>query len=324
MSIYIGFLTSAGAYNLNRSPGKYCKSSSWMTSHHNPRSGSSSGPHAAQRLVDARRELMAVIKNELDGGGESSNGEANETMGRKLYSITGHGVPNGLLSQLVDAARGWLTHNGVDGPNQQSSLPPHEHATSAFVKISFANVPNSTLLDQTRIRAVNARGAVGHLTSLPSEWERDFEMYMVVMDRMGSRLASLANVPCGADSDHSDEQNPRDEETEIDTDAATGAAGSVIIPSQLKWWDVTIMRGEALPMSLLPSYSLPGSSNAILAGDRKRGGHGGAEAKADPPRLSLEWTKDERGRWNVVLRLQDGGNMRDPISLVFEGHYDAP
>ncbi|KAL9186509.1 hypothetical protein ACHAXT_005747 [Thalassiosira profunda] len=301
------------------SPGRYCKSSSWTPIHHTQH-GTKDGTHAAQRLVEARRELTEVIRSEL----QSNSGEE-ETAGRKLYALTGHGVPGGLLCQLTDAARGWLSHSlqetaharsGEGRPHQQLLNPSllvrpegGEPSPSPLTRMSFRNVPNATLLDQSGIRIVDAHGAARTLASLPNEWERDLEMYMVVMDRMGSRLATLAN-PCPL----------RLEPDEVKEDAsATLGAGSVIMPSQLKQWDVTMMRGEALPMSLLPNYSLGRSDH--------RGNH------KDGPKLTMEWVKDERGgRWNVVLRLQDGGydmdeghgGPREPISLVFEGCYDAP
>ena len=65
-------------------------------------------------------------------------------------------------------------------------------------RISFSNVPNSTLLDRDRIISIvvdrpdgKTATALAHAPLL-EEWEHDLEIYMVVMDRMGSRLTAAA------------------------------------------------------------------------------------------------------------------------------------
>lgn len=183
---------------------------------------------AARRLVDARRELAAVIRGEL--GSSSSSPEDS----RKIYAITGHGVQVGLLRGLVDAARGWLSNASASSGRGQSPC----------TKISFANMPDSPLLDRSRMRIVDDLGVADELASLPSGWERDFEMYMVVMDRMGSRLASLVIPPPGVveggnakfpDEDDADAA-PNGSGFEVAGDATLGT-GSVVTPSRLKWRD---------------------------------------------------------------------------------------
>lgn len=276
--------------HLQRSPGRYCKKSSWFTSHHR-NLGTTSGVDAAQRLVEARRELTNVIRNEL-----RSLKDSEPT--RKIYAITGHGIPSGLLAQLLDEARGWLLNqHQLTGQNMQSL----NSTAASSVKMLFTNTPNSAMLDESRIRTVNVHGVTTKLASLPSEYERDFEMFMVVMDRVASRAASLA-----ADN------------TETLVDDALVGTGSFVSPSKLNQWNVTFMKGEALPLSLMPKN--PGVGSGLDSG--KQGRH------KDAPILTLEWVMNTKSDcWNVILRLQDDGSSatrggtRDPLSLIFNGEY---
>ncbi|KAL7544494.1 hypothetical protein ACHAWF_007872 [Thalassiosira exigua] len=173
------------------------------------------------------------------------------------------------------------------------------------------------------MRAVDVRGAAAKMASLPVEWERDFELFMVAMDRMASRMASLAVSSLGADDDDN-----HDDDNRIDGYGPMGTeddgTGSVVTPSQLVRWDVMIMKGEALPPSLMPTPQSP------------RGP--GAGSRGTAPWLTMEWAKGsrrDRVRRRVVLRLQDVGahgvealpdlgSGLDPVSLVFEGEYVPP
>mmetsp|Transcript_22127 Transcript_22127/g.48123 ORF Transcript_22127/g.48123 Transcript_22127/m.48123 type:complete len:271 (-) Transcript_22127:8-820(-) len=270
---------------------------------------------------------MELVRNELRFHEQESKSESELT--RKIYAMTGHGVPSGLLQQLVDAARGWLQYQHPStAPNLQL-----QHASSPSKKIMFASTPHSTLLDRDRIMITNTHGTIHAFPSLPKEWEHDFEMYMVVMNRMGSRLASLAIPSSSIDADcktnnlSDDADNSTKRMMESNTRPTLGT-GSIVTPSQLKQWNVTIMKGEALPMSLLPNNSLMGSSSG--QGGGKRGRHGG-EPINNTSKLSLEWVRKENDCCNVILRLQDEGtknvhegSISDPISLVFEGEYVPP
>ena len=322
-------------------------------------SGTRSGLDAARRLVDGRRALMDSIRDELlattlaaaaanddekeeDEEEDDDSGDQKRRGGRSVRELSGHGVPVGLLRRLSDAARGWL---GMRRRRRRRlpSLPRSTMTTSAtrssryddyddddrddnggYDRISFTNVPNTTLLDRERISIVNIRprgydddddgdkSMTMLLPSLPEEWEHDLEMYMVVMDRIGSRMASVATsalVGIGGEDDDDD-------------DGAPGTAGSIVTPSRLRKWDVTIVRGGV-------SSSLSSSSSS----SKGRGSHR-RDDDAPPPTLSLEWASRTDDRWKVVLRLQDhggavendggGGWRSDSVSLVFEGEYVPP
>ena len=94
-----------------RSPGRYCKISSWSASYHR-RKGTNSGVDAAQRLLRARREFAHLIQSELSSGihDATTNCERmeNKSITRKLYALSGHGVPNGLFRHFTNVARNWL------------------------------------------------------------------------------------------------------------------------------------------------------------------------------------------------------------------------
>lgn len=286
----------------SRSPGQYCKQSSWSTPHHRHR-GTKSGIDAAQRLVWARRELTGLIRAELRAAGDGGRSSA-----RKIYAVRGHGVPAGLFRRSIEAARGWLAL-----PSAEDSVVRTKRRSLA--KISFSNTPNSMMLDQTRIRTQCASGVDAALPPLPGDWEGDFELYMTVMDRMASRLASVAIPPRGDESSSVNlaKNGAVAEELSECNFAATLGTGSIVTPSRLTKWDVTITKGEVLPVSLLPVG--------------KQGRHrDGTQA----PRLTLEWARrKERDFLSVILRLQDGGAAendslgaaRGPLSMVFDGEY---
>ena len=215
---------------------------------------------------------------------------------RKIYALAGHGVPDGLFRRLTEAGRDWLSC----GPK-------------SAIRTTFANAPGTAMLDREAIRVVFADGTVASLPTLPPGWERDLETYMVVMDRVGSRLASIALSPDGRD------------DFDRETLEATGT-GTVVVPADLQSWNVAVMKGESLPTSLLPSWE-----RLLSADGGRRRDHAGNDRR--PPVLTAEWVRKTNDRWKVVLRLQEVGTddsagrgtpRRDPTSLVFEGTYAPP
>ena len=296
------------------SPGKYVKQSSWAESHHqnNNRKGTKSGAQAALRLVDARREFTHLMHTELLGLQQKSTSEvkaANDV--RKIYALKGHGVPPGLLTHLIQVMRGWTTPQST---RQQYS--------SSVAQLSFQNAHNLTLLDRHEIQVIHTNGSTSKMTDMNSnqilnnnvDWEQDFELFMVVMDRIASRLASFALTPHSQSNHYHDISATVD--NEVFSDKATlGSSGSVITPASLKNWNVTMMRGDALPLSLLPlgRHERQSKSSTIL---------------------TVEWVlpKQTKDCCKIILRLQDDGSQamadldeekgRGPMSLVFEGEYE--
>ena len=280
--------------------------------------------------------------------------ETKTTTTRKIYSITGHGVPKGLLCQMLNVARDWLLHkhNDIDDHDPSSSISSPASTANMNMKITFTNTPNSTItLNQHQIQVINSNGITSTLLpsniGLPTNWEHDFEMYMVIMDRIGSRLAS-----------HASKATTTNDEEELST-LTLGTSGSIITPSLLQQWNVTIMKGEALPLSLLPhgyyGQSIPIGTSSQGSSSSKQGRRRVEYTKHHDhvvPKLTLELCNPiqkkknktsemglggDCGTWNVILRLQDNGDTtmtstdesgivhqrRDPVSLVFEGEYVA-
>jgi hypothetical protein len=115
------------------------------------------------------------------------------------------------------------------------------------------------------------------------------------MNRIGSRLSSVVlkddvTVPTMLTND----------------DTSTG---SVIVPSHLDKWNVSIRKGEIIPFYLLPSSR---KDNDLV--------------------LTIEWLYNSVDCWTIILRLQDDfvgrhaaskGVVKDPIALEFEGVYVA-
>eukprot|EP00984_Skeletonema_dohrnii_P025836 scaffold15014_cov92-Skeletonema_dohrnii-CCMP3373.AAC.1 len=240
------------------SPGKYVRQSSWFASHHSNKNktGTKSGTDAALRLVDARREFMSLMNRELLGSQHYSSNNGNNihsgsTDVRKLYALKGHGVPSELLAYLIQVVRGWTTSSVAKSTQTQHS--------SSIVQISFQNVDNSTILNRDEIQIIHANGITSNRTENSNhqmlthggDWEHDFDLYMVVMDRIASRLASFV-LTQPYHHDHSDASSKVDEEAHTNNEATLGSSGSVINPASLKRWNVTMMKGEALPLSLLP------------------------------------------------------------------------
>ncbi len=299
--------------------------------------------------------VATTEKKEGDDSTTATNGGDYSTgcsIGRRrgigrMYDMTGHGVPVGLLRHLCDAARDWLgmttrRHRHRHRRRKSMANPPNEdddggidgkdhnedRVRRRYDEISFANVPNATLLDTDRIGIVVTAATTGAssshlLPSLPAEWEHDLEMYMVVMDRIGSRMATLAMTAVVVDD------GDVDGDDDIDTRKTTG---SIVAPSRLRKWDVTIVRGNG------EAYS---ASSMVRKGDdgKDRNGDGGGVGVRAPlsvPTLSLEWARVTDECWKVVLRLHDrgvvvvakehevGGSRRDSVSLVFEGEYVPP
>ncbi|KAL7466136.1 hypothetical protein ACHAXS_006434 [Conticribra weissflogii] len=298
-------------------PGKFCKRSSWKVQSpqninsppaiHLPRKqGSISGIEAAQRLVDARREFRLLMNHELRDlklfSKRHSEGslDVDDNAVRKIYALKGHGVPQGLLQQMVNIGREWLQNSLVYGSTNANNAVSSAKVSAR--KISLTNVPGSTFLDTDNVRVTDAKGktyTVSATTTISTtnhnkqasfpyaftttsastslspfrndeDWERNLEMYMVVMNRIGSRLAF---VGLGLDND------------------------SIVTPARLNQWDVTITKGESLPASLLPSFLTKCGNKAI----------GKESVEGAVPILTVEWIPKSREISNIVLRLQDEG-----------------
>ena len=322
------------------SPGKYVKQSSWSASshHHNiTKKGTNSGTDAARRLVDARREFVCLMNKELLGGSSNNNNGSEVADVRKIYALTGHGVPSELLSYLIQAVRGWTT----SPQSVQQPLLTRQHSSSV-IQISFQNVQNSTLLNRDQMQVIHANGTTSKLTNdlllstNSDDWEHDFDLYMVVMDRIASRLASFVLQPSSHPQDRSPDVSTTTAAGEDHTNnepATLGSSGSVITPASLKRWNVTMMKGEALPLSLLPMDRHYNSSGR----DTPDGGSSTRRRQQQSPIiLTVEWVMKKRSNdcSNIFLRLQDGGTSTrldddgrssrddDSISLVFDGLYE--
>lgn len=274
----------------SRSPGQYCCKNS-----------SRSGALAAQKLVQGRRKFQDVITNELLGDDDVNDDKEKDPV-RKIYTLIGHGVPNSLFEHFISTGREWLNcQNSMMSSTKAKHFakpvlprtPPQK--TNSAVHLSLRNIPNCTILDRERILKTNASGTTS-LIQWPPEWDHDLELFMVAMNRIGSRLSSIVMKP----------------DTHTPTELVTGdaAAGSVIIPSDLDKWNVSIRKGEVLPFSMLP---LSQQDNTLV--------------------LTVEWLRNSPDCWTIILRLQDDfidsnaaakGLIRDPISLVFEGVYVTP
>ena len=267
---------------------------------------------------------MSLMNRELLGSQHylSNNGNNNHsgsTDVRKLYALTGHGVPSELLAYLIQVVRGWTTSSSSSSAAQSTQT---QHSSSSIVQISFQNVHNSTILNRDEIQVIHANGITSkhaensnyQMLNHGGDWEHDFDLYMVVMDRIASRLASFV-LTQPYHHDHSCASSKVDGEAHTNNEATLGSSGSVINPASLKRWNVTMMKGEALPLSLLPM------------------GRQGERQQQSSMILTVEWVMSKHSRndcCNIILRLQDDGSTtglddggsREPISLVFDGVYE--
>eukprot|EP00956_Cyclotella_meneghiniana_P006026 scaffold7852_cov66-Cyclotella_meneghiniana.AAC.1 len=157
------------------------------------KNSSRSGTLAAQKLIDGRRAFGAAMKKELV---ESTR---DDTV-RKLYALDGHGVPRSLLEHLTHTGYFWL-----------ENIPT---STTSTVHLSLRNTPNSTMFDRERILKTNSSGATS-LTKWPTEWDDDLELFLVSMNRIGSRLSS----------------------------AVMSSDNNFIVPADLEKWQVSIRKG---------------------------------------------------------------------------------
>lgn len=237
-----------------------------------------------------QNDLWASSSMKTTSGSCGSSGGASDCTNstRKIYSLVGHGVPTGLLHQLCDAAKGWLgmrqrtkdtSHNNTndDDDAQQQDQPQQ------YDQISFTNIPNTILLDTKRIYCTvcsNQRRSNDNdddtneddepttksspttttsqemitLSSLPKEWDYNIEMYMVVMDRIASRMASIASMahppPHSRHHGSSSSSNKESSDWRDDESRESTIDDSIIVtPSQLQQYNVTITRASstALP-----------------------------------------------------------------------------
>ena len=254
----------------------------------------------------------------------SNSKDNNSTDVRKIYVLEGHGVPIQLLSHLIHAVQSWTASTTTTTNSSSNNSSNTSQSSSQIVQISFENIHNTTMLNRDVIQIMYANGnTVSHQQIIMgiteeenNDWEHDFELYMVVMDRIASRLASI--VLSGNDN--------KNDEVATTTDSTLGSSGSMITPASLKRWNVTMMKGEALPLSLLKKEK---------EGLRRRQEYHYKQSIF----LTVEWVMKNRSRncCNIVLRLQHDGMLqdesgsssstkresgRDPISLVFDGVYE--
>ena len=287
-------------------------------------------------------ELQLKLSNDEHNDDERSRSSSNNSNSgvdvRKIYVLEGHGVPIQLLSHLIQAVQSWTTSTTTtttsnNNKSSSSSNNNTSQSSSQIVQISFENIHNTTMLNRDVIQIMYANGntTVGSQQQQfimgtteeeeNNDWEHDFELYMVVMDRIASRLASI--VLFGNDTENGEVAAT----TATATDSILGSSGSMITPASLKRWNVTMMKGEALPLSLLRKEKEEGL---------RRQEHRYKQSIF----LTVEWVMKNRGRdcCNIVLRLQNDGMVqddsggsssgtkrgsgRDPISLVFDGVYE--
>ena len=269
------------------------------------------------------RELLGSQHYSSNNNGNNNHSGSDEVVTdvRKIYALTGHGVPSELLSHLIQVVRGWTTTSSSSAAQSTQT----QHSSSSIVQISFQNVHNSTILNRDEIQVIHANGITSNRTENSNnqmlnhggDWEHDFDLYMVVMDRIASRLASFV-LTQPYHHDHSDVSSKVDGEAHTNNEATLGSSGSVINPASLKRWNVTVMKGEALPLSLLPM-----------------GRQGERQQQQSSMILTVEWVMSKHSRndcCNIILRLQDDGSTtgldlddggsREPISLVFDGVYE--
>lgn len=260
-----------------RSPGQYCKNSS------------KSGTVAAQRLVDGRRAFEEIIINEL-------RGDVNSREKRKMYALVGHGIPNSLFLHFISTGNEWLQcQNEVRANAKGAHIAKRASVTNQFqnvdsaIHLALRNTYNSTILDRERILKTNASGTTC-LIQWPPDWDHDLELFLVAMNRIGSRLSSVV-------------LRPSSEPLIPMTEVTSSASGSVVTPAELLKWNVTIRKGEVLPLYLLPTHLSTGRDNELI--------------------LTVEWLYNSMDCWTIILRLQDGNAKRTnaSISLVFEGVY---
>lgn len=273
-------------------------------------------------------ELQLKVSNDENNDDKSSSDSNNSVDVRKIYELEGHGVPIQLLSHLIQAVQSW-TASTTSTNNNSSNNSNTSQSSSKIVQISFENIHNTTMLNRDVIQIMYANGnntvssqqqqqfIMGTTEEENNDWEHDFELYMVVMDRIASRLASIVLSENGSEND----------EVATTTDSILGSSGSMITPASLKRWNVTMMKGEALPLSLLKK------EKEGLRRQRQEYHY------KQSIFLTVEWVMKNRSRncCNIVLRLQhdgmvqDGsgsssstkrGSGRDPISLVFDGVYE--
>ena len=256
-----------------------------------------------------------------NGGGKCVAGEHDKTAVEKnkrvrnLYVLVGHGVPNSLLEHFISSGRKWLqcpslssTDDAYTINKEPSSEATSLQHTSSAIQLSLCNISNSTLMDPNKILKTSANGTTASI-NWPLDWEHDLELFMVVMNRIGSRLSSVA---AGGDKEY-------DNDNTVSNVSVAQGTGSVIIPSNLQQWNVAIRKGEVLPFDLLPS-----PTGSVL---------GTCQKYDNSPQLVVEFSHSAFDCWKVVLRLQDEGIdmqdapaefRKDPMSLIFEGVYDSP
>lgn len=265
------------------------------------------------------KELLAHTDGSDDAYYDRKNLDNKEERARKLYVLVGHGVPNSLIEHFISAGREWLrcplssSVGGGESAGQTRSTPTPTSSQSehSAMQISLCSISNSTLLDTDRIFKTNSNGTTS-LFQWPLEWGHDLELFMVVMNRICSRLSSVVmkhNVEAGGSLKTGDASI---------NDNITLGTGSVIIPSNLRRWNVTIRKGVILPFHLLPSLGAIGSCNR----------------ESNLPIITVEWLRNGFNCWKIVLRLQNEGRKInnsletvfkcDPISLMFEGVYEPP
>jgi hypothetical protein len=179
------------------------------------------GSDAAIRLCKAKKELRQVIQQELvlattttttteENKTRSWSSSTNGQGSKKMYLMRRHGVPNQLLQHLITVADRWLEQKNalelcVDSSCQNNSL-------SVFT----------------------TEGASWR-TLWPKEWDDDVALYLAIMKRMVSHLATITPFCCCRCCDEDG-----------------GDTNSLLRPEDLEW-KVSISRHNKLPLTLFPN-----------------------------------------------------------------------
>jgi hypothetical protein len=157
------------------------------------------GSDAAIRLYKAKNELKQVILQEL-ATEDKTNFQGSWSAGqvKKMYIMRRHGVPNQLLQHLITVADRWLEEKNA-------------------LELCVDSSGHSSL-------SVFTTEGASWRTLWPTEWDDDVALYLAVMKRMASHLATITPF----------------------------CEGTSVLPADLAW-KVAISRHNKLPLTLFPN-----------------------------------------------------------------------
>jgi len=232
------------------------------------------GNEAALRLAKAKNELRDIIQQELEcplsrhrnnperrTNSTPSTGNHNFGDVKKMYILRQHGVPNQLLQHLLTAADEWMEN--------QSAL-------ELWIDSSC----------QSTVSVFTTEGSSWR-NKWPIEWDGDIQLYLAVMKRMVSGLASMTAF------------------CEYNT----------VLPGDLQY-KVSISRHNKLPLTLFPNdpeifpvveWVVP--DEALSPGSRKIG--------KIAIRLQGSANPDRTPRGNDCLK------QSHDVSMIFEASFDT-